>query len=272
MEQYKKIVVEAPEGMRYTTSQGENGELIVRLLPKSSETTQGSNISSQSGGTCFYPEAIEGTERDTGKSTYFTKISAEDREKVKKWLAKQKGKTKAEKEFFAIVEEAMQVVDYDYWIANLEPSVEDGKIYYAKGKDVGVGFSAKQWEEKSKEYAPERASRLSTLYELFIWYALRIANGWWSLDYVACDSSSAGNYKNSPNTSQRRERTGTRECGGYADGQGNTCKIVTYKRGFVIVGGAYFYSGDHFPVAFFSCCNNPDDPRNNSSGVLVLTK
>ena len=247
MEQLKKIVLEAPDGMYYTTTQGENGELIIRLVPNSSEKSQ-----------------------DNAK--FFTQITAEDWEKVKNWLAKQQGKTKNEKIFLARVKDALKAVNYEYWIANLEPSVTDGKIYYAEGNAVGVGFSCNQWNQMAEEYAPERLSRLSNEYELYIWYALRIVNGLWTLDYVANDSSSAGNYRNAHEATHSMEKTGARKCGGFCDGQGNSYKIVTREGGYALVGGSYNIYGDDCPVADVNYFDYPNDIQYNSSGVLVLTK
>lgn len=247
MEQLRKIVLEAPEGMHYTATQGENGELIVRLVPNSSEIS-------------------------CDKAKFFTKITSEDRKKVKDWLAKQKGETGREESFLTRVRDAVKVVDYDYWIANLEPSVKDGKIYYAQDRDVGVGFSGNQWLQMAKKYAPERGSRLSNLDELLIWYALRIVNGLWTLDYVANDSSSAGNYKNAPRSTHSMERTGARICGGFYDGQGNSYKIVIHKDCYALIGGDYLLSGNRETVADFYYHNDPNIIRNYGSGVLVLTK
>lgn len=168
---------------------------------------------------------------------------------MKRWLAKKKSAPKWAKQFLERVREAVQVINYDYWIANLEPSVKDGKIYYAEGEDVGKGFSSNDWEKMAKEYAPERGSRLTELDELIMWYALRIANGLWTLHYVAKDSSSAGNYRNAPKTAGKMEKTGARRCGGYRDGQGNTYKIVIFEEGIALVGGGYNVNGNYFPVA-----------------------
>lgn len=207
------------------------------------------------------------------KAKFFTKITAEDREKVKKWRAKQRGKTKREKNFLARVKKAVKAVNYDYWIANLEPSVINGKIYYAKGNDVGVGFSCDRWKKMSEEYSLENGSRLSNLYELFIWYALRIVNGFWTLSYVANDSSVAANYGNLPRATYSMEKTGTRKCGGFCDGQGNSYKIVTHKDGYRLIGGNYNdVGGFNYPVADVGYCNFPGITRDYGSGVLVLLK
>lgn len=242
MEQFE-VVFKPIEGYEHVAVKGENGELIVRLVPNSSE-----------------------------KAKFFTKITAEDREEVKIWLEKQKGENDREKRFLTRVREAVKAVKYDYWIANLEPSVTDGKIYYAEGNAVGVGFSSNQWSQMAKEYAPERGSRLSNEFELFIWYALRIVNRLWTLDYVANDSSIRGNYRNSPEATHSMERSGARKCGGFCDGQGNSYKIVTREGGYALVGGDYDSYGNLFPAADVSYNNGPDGIQNNSAGVLVLTK
>ena len=97
-------------------------------------------------------------------------------------------------------------------------------------------------------------------------------NGLWTLDYVAYNSSSAGNYWNAPDSAKRMEKTGERECGGYRDGQGNTYKIVTDEDCFALVGGCYDVGGGNIPVAAVSYYYNPYDIRCNSCGVVVLTK
>ena len=249
MERLNKVVLEVPQDMHYEAAIGEEGELILRVVPNSSEIS-------------------------CDKAKYFTQITAEDREKVKNWLAKQKGENEKEEKFLAIVKTAVKAVNYDYWIANLEPSVTDGKIYYAEGNAVGVGFSYNQWMNMAEEYAPERGSRLSNEYELFIWYALRIVNNMWTLNYVATNSSGAGNYSNAPGATQFMEKTGERNVGGYCDGQGNSYKMITYVGGcrYGLAGGLYRDSGYECPVADIAFRFNQDEIRIDSSGVLVLTK
>ena len=253
MEQFEKIVLKTPpEGMHYAITEGENGELIIRLVSKASAELQ----------------PVE----QQREEPFFTKITAEDREKVKKWVARQNGKTDREKAFLKIVKEAVRNVNYDYCIANLEPSVEKGKIYYAENHDVGVKFSCNQWGQMARDYKPERGSRLCNLHELFIWYALRIVNKLWTLDYVANDSSSAGNYWNAPESSKAMDKTGAKECGGYRDGQGNTYKIVTREGGYALVGGYYYLDGDLYPVADVFYYDFPNSILDHGSGILVLTR
>lgn len=246
MEQFE-VVFKPVVGYEHVVTKGENGELIVRLVPKSSASSE-------------------------DKAKYFTKITEKDRKKVKNWLQEQKNAPQWAEKFMNRVQKAVKVINYDYWIANIEPSVKDGKIYYAKGEDVGVGFSSKDWEKMAGKYAPERGSRLAELCELDMWYALRIANGLWTLDYVVYNSSSAGNYWNAPDSTHKMEKTGARKCGGYRDGQGNSYKIVTGEDGIALVGGFYGNYGRSYPVAGVYYSNFPSYIQNIGSGVLVLTK
>lgn len=205
------------------------------------------------------------------KAKYFVKISAQDRNLVKKWLEQQIAVTYKERVFLNIVAEAIRNINYDYWIACLEPCVFVKEIYYTdKREKVGVGFTGPQWSEMAKAFAPERHSRLSNLYELFLWYALRIVKGLWTLDYVAEDSSSAGNYFNSTNSSRSMEKTGERVCGGFSDGQGNTCKMVTWGKEYVIVGGSYLEYGTTNPVGSFQFYENTETILKYCTGVVVL--
>ena len=212
------------------------------------------------------------------KPDNFFKITASKREKVKDWFEKQKsetGSTERENKFLRILSDALEVVNYDYEIATMEPTVVNGKIAYIKGKEVEVDRSFENWIKMAKEYLPERGSRLATLYELFIWYAWRIVKGYWTLHYVAEDSSSAGNYCNSPTATHKLELAGERKCGGFRDGQGNTFKLVTHKYDLVVVGGDYETAGCYVPVGNFYYCqdaNNMNRIRSNACGVLVLTK
>ena len=204
MDQYKRIVLKAPEGMHYIANQGEDGELILELVSSISITSS----------------------ETADKFKYFVKITEQCRESIRKWLNGRKGRTNREKTFLQRVNQAIQNVNYDYWIASIEPSIANGKIYYAERENVCVGFSCDQWNEMSKNFAPERGSRQAELHELLIWYALRIVEYKWTLGYVANDPSIAGNYINAPNSTGNMEKTGARECGGYRDGQGNTYKIA----------------------------------------------
>lgn len=205
----------------------------------------------------------------------FFKVTASKRKEVRDWLMKQKPESERNlKEYIFLknLANALEEVNYDYEIATMEPAVIDGKIAYIKGKDVALGYDFYQWTYMAEEYLPERGSRLATVYELLIWYAWRIVKGYWTLDYVVNDSSSAGNYYNSSNSAHEMEKIGARKIGGFRDGQGNICKLVTYKRSFAIVGGAYGECGYDYPVSHIDRKNYFMVVCGACCGVVVLTK
>ena len=183
------------------------------------------------------------------EESHFLKITITKRKKIRRWLKAQETKeeqakqTQNEKNFLKKVKEALKNIQNDYWIATMEPTIIDGKIKYIEGKEVAVGYSCNQWKKMAEEYMPERGSRLANLYELFLFYAYRILRGFWTLSYVANDSSSAGNYCNSPNHYNGIERAGAREVGGFRDGVGNTYKIVTHEVRYALCGGDFVYLG-----------------------------
>lgn len=245
MEQFE-VVLKGITGYTPRVMKGENGEIIIQFTSLEKELK----------------------ERDC----YFTHITEKERNKVKEWYAQQNETNEWAKEFLVRVGQAIQDVQYDYWISNIEPSVKDGKIYLARGNNVGVGFPSKHWRYMCKKYAPELGSRQAKLSELILWYALRIADGKWKLKYVAFDSSTDGNYLDAPMSSSTMECSGARQVGGYNDGQGNTYKIVDDNHGFAIVGGNYACSGKLYPVSKVQYFGNINFTQSYGTAVVVLTK
>lgn len=218
--------------------------------------------------------------KESAEDIFFVPITSKERREVAKWIEKQKEEKRSE-EYMKIMREALQSVQYDYWIVTLEPSIKDGKIYYQEGLKVATGIIAGEWKELCKEYNQKRGSRIATLYELFIWYTLRVAKGYWTYEELMQDSDKLGNYSGSNvryskkdlrHYKRGQELTGARECGGYKDGQGNTCKIVTHKGKFLAVGGCYKVSGRKYPIGCISSYYGAFKLHTMCHGVTVLTK
>lgn len=202
---------------------------------------------------------------------YFDCMGKKERAEVSNWLVTQRAAGKAQTIFLEWVKEALAFVCYDYRIANLEPSLDsDGKLYYEKGKPVCEGLSVEDWQEKAKMFSVQYKSNLANVYELLLWYAYRIAKGKWSIYYVCNDSSSRGNYKNSPGATHCLEVSGSKFVGGARDGVGNTIKIVEHVSGFFTCGGDYTFSGKKFPVADLLRGHNRKAICDNCVGVIVL--
>ena len=179
----------------------------------------------------------------------FFKMGKEERNVVRRWLFLAKPKTSNQKAFLNYVSEALAVITYDYKISTIEASHKNDKLYFEEGKSVARGINSEVWTKMAKNYWPKKKSRLATLYELLLWYAYRVAKGYWSLEYVCDDSSLEGNYLDSPKPSHTFELSGKREVGGFYDGSGNTRKLVTHENGYALCGGHCACSGGKdFPV------------------------
>jgi len=204
---------------------------------------------------------------------HFDFMGTSERNLVNSWYYRQKARTSKQAAFLDIVGKAIRMIGYDYCIANLEPSSdENGELYYEEGEVVAEDLSSYQWMEKAKAFSTKYKSELASLYELFLWYAWRIAKGYWTLEYVCDDSSSKGNYCNSPDSHSCFELSGAREVGGRYDGTGNTYKLVMGEGCFVLCGGYWGSAGFYCPVAEVFSSFVPNAPLNNASGVVVLKR
>lgn len=208
------------------------------------------------------------------KYTNFYFMGQEEFAIVKAWLKGRKGESAKQKAFLILVRKAKRVVKKPYCISEIEPSMNDeGKLYYEEGKEVVHELSCIDWRIKACEFAPEYGSDLATKYQLVLWYAYRIAMGFWTIGYVCDDSSSAGNYWDSPNAAHAFEASGARVVGGSKDGTGNTWKIVVDEKGtFWKFGGAPWTFGDLMPVASNAPFPGKYDGCKSGSGVVALNK
>ena len=184
------------------------------------------------------------------EGNHFFCIGKNARDVITRWYLTQQGNTCRQKRFLEEVGKALDYIDYDYKIATLEPSLDaNGRLYYKEGEKVCTILSCFEWEEVIRNFSSSCKTEIATLYELFLWYALRIAKGWLTLEFVCDDSSEKGNYLNSPNSSHKFEISGAREVGGARDGVGNSYKLVKHGANFVWCGGAYSHLGYQFPMA-----------------------
>lgn len=205
--------------------------------------------------------------------SYFFKMGEEERAEVAEWLSTTEPATENQSKFLQIVKAALRYINYDYRISTIEPSIdEDGKLFFEKGQEIVIKNSISAWENLGKSFAPELGSRLADKYELHLWYAYRIAKGYWTIQYVCDDSSAAGNYSNSPDSTHELEASGAREVGGFCDGTGNIRKVVSSDAGFVICGGCFLQDGWSIPVANRKYHHDLNDFISRSTGVFVLLK
>lgn len=214
-------------------------------------------------------------DKDVPALPYFFFIGKPEREKVAEWFNKVKPQTENQRKFLERVKKALKLIDYDYCISTLEPSFDgNGKIFYEEGNFVGIGISFPEWKKRAKNFYNDMKwhSELAQLEEGILFKAYRIAMGLWSLEYVCDDSSSAGNYYNSPHSSHYYEDSGVRKVGGFKDGTGNTYQIYETECGFALVGGNYFCAGIYYPVGAVNYTIEPDSTIHVGSGVVVLKR
>lgn len=201
---------------------------------------------------------------------YFDFIGEKEIALVKKWHEGQKAMTNEQEEFLRVVGEAINVC-CEFLIANIEPSFGPrGKIYYREGEKVGRNISCGEWEKRAEEFAPEYQSRLANLYELFIYYAYRIARGYWTLEYVCDNSSTDGNYWMSPCSSHSIDVSGAKKVGGARDGIGNTYKIVKNNSAFALCGGSCVNEEAVYCVSDACDYKIANNTCHYGTGVLVL--
>jgi hypothetical protein len=226
---------------------------------------------------------IQIIDKNESISKYFFFIGKTERMLVREWYNSLSDKLYDEEEiweiresidrFLEIVYEALCRINYDFRISTIEPSInEEKQLYFEKGSPVAVGIRVSEWKWLAKVYAPEYGSKISTLYELFLWYALRIAKGDIGLKSVCKDSSGLGNYIDALNSTGHIEVSGARKVAGFCDGIGNTFKLATWSGGNVLCGGMFSVSGENYPISDVGYYITEDYVSEFFTGVISLRK
>lgn len=197
---------------------------------------------------------------------YFFYMAEDERELVKKWCTLLIPKSKKQKEFKKLIKKALKTINYNYWISTIEPSLnEEDKIFFKVGAPVFTSHLFCDLISYAKEFAPEWNSNLASWDELILFYAYRIAKGYWTIEFV-CDNSS---YPKSLKSLCDIEPSGTIKVGGFFDGIGNTYKVTTHKSKIVIVGFP-FYENGHKKTVVSHYYKDPRDGNFNAAGVIAL--
>lgn len=204
----------------------------------------------------------------TNVETCFFRMDVAARSKVLPWILVNlnSDKTENQMKFLNRVKDAMTSITYDYAIAKIEPSFDClGQICYTKGAPVAVGLSNVEWEIAARQFAPVYGSDLATLEELLLFYAYRIAQGYWTLEDV-CDTKLFMECK----TSAYPQNAFGREIGGFQDGIGNTHKLVKTNIGYATCGPNYL--DNQIAIANISETMDLRWDDKCASGVVVLRK
>ena len=186
-------------------------------------------------------------------------------------------------EFKKLLTKAINSGLSDFWHSKLDPSFNEERngLVFEAGKMPAVGKSYNWWEEKARQYLPERESRLGTKteYVAFLGVLIKklVASGWamskaW--EAVCDDSRELGHYWNSENAKYDFEVTGSRKICGFYD-LANMYKFLAWDKetgGFWLAGGFYGSSSNFNPLVGLNRYDDLADGNCISVGWLVLSK
>ena len=168
---------------------------------------------------------------------------------------------------------ALECTEHDFWISTIECSIKDDKLVLEREADCTTfALSVNEWNVKAKEFAPEFNSRIAFEQELILFYAYRLARGWWTLSYICTDSSGDGNYENAPRYSGKGDLSCAKKVGGFNDGVGNTRKIVMHTHASAhVFGGTSRSMGWLNPIAKSELVESNNLKLRESVPVIVCT-
>ena len=168
------------------------------------------------------------------KLNCFFRIGNVERNVVAHWFTTVTPSTQNQKDFLAMVGEAISVIDYDYLISSIDPSInENGEIYFEEGESVATNLSDATWEKLAKEFAPELNSDIASLHELFLWYAYNIATGKYHLEFICDRTRQIAGPSHMLHLASVVQNSGERI--------GNTCKLVRHNGELVVCGDSCYY-------------------------------
>ena len=205
------------------------------------------------------------------QKNYFFKIGCKEREIINEWYKNQKGTTGKQKKFLADLRKALEKINYDYEVPFMEPSIDkNGNIFYKEGEKIAVGISSIEWEEKAKKFAPEYNSCLATCEELYLWYAYRIATGYWTLSYV-CDNI-LENEDEKIDIQKDLKLSAEQLLGGARDGVNNTMKIVRVENELALMGYSNVKGKNKHSIIKLNILSldEEDKKQHCATGVIVL--
>lgn len=188
-----------------------------------------------------------------------------------------------EKDFKKLLEEAIKSGLKDFYRPVFDPSLDsiENIEYKLKGKPA-VGKSYSWWKTSSKQFWPERGSRLGTKKEYIAFLGIlikklskagwRVAEAW----YAVCnDSHKLGYYWNDElNGKHELEPTKSRKVCDFYD-LANTCKILLEDEeadGFWLASGHYDECSYGSPLASLILEDDRFHENDKSVGWLVLEK
>jgi len=203
---------------------------------------------------------------------YFFMMGKKEFEKIKEWLSVElEDVTEEQIKFLRDVTIELASDPDEYAIAIIEPSFDFvGRLTFCEDEPVAVGLSNIEWEKEAINFAPKYGSDLATIEELLLFYAYRIAMGWWTLEEV-CDKPV---YLESYDPMGKIKNSAYEYYGGFADGIGNTHKVVKTEDGYAVCGVGYSEQSPAFAnsIATYELETSVRASDTESTGVIVLRK
>lgn len=195
-------------------------------------------------------------EKDPGFEHFFA-MDEEKQMLVRSWYygTYMSGFSEEKRVFLEKVKKALEKVKGLYYIASIEPSIDrTGKLYYKPGDPVATNLRLFDWKEKAENFSRARNSRIASEDELYLWYAYRVAVGYWDLDYL-CEQGLQF---------RSLEKSAKQEIGGFADGIFNTARIVLDEEQF------WYKVFGRSIIENAVCIANLSSPLEQSIAVVVL--
>lgn len=169
--------------------------------------------------------------------------------------------------------------DFRYPI--MDPYLDENEnLIYEAGHRPTVYKSAEFWDEKFRNFMPERNSRMATELDrdVFLIFLIKylveeqgytVAEAWQAVNW---DSKKMGHYTNSEDAKCFFEKTGSRPVWEFYD-LANTAKIVKYDKsesGYGIGGGSFKEPSGNYPLSTMRVVYNPSFEYEDSTGTMVM--
>ena len=170
-------------------------------------------------------------------ASYFFLMNEERIIEVMRWIEEAVPRNSCEKRFCKVVNDALDWYSTPFAISTIEPSImtidsiskvdslDNKRIYLSPNNPITTGLTFSDWQYLCREFLPIYTSMMANTFEITLFYAYRIAMGYWSLSLVG-GTGHMGNYKLSLSRSDKLELSASQQVGGFRDGIGNTYVIT----------------------------------------------
>jgi len=200
---------------------------------------------------------------------YFFRMTEVHKDKISGWNKLQEPKNDAQDFFLFELKKAIDDFNKSFRIQHMEASAKEGKLYYREGEKVAIGYKLFQWNTMAKQFLPEYNSRVTTMGHLFLFYALRCVEVFWTIEDLCDNSYRFGNFWDAHKSKHTFEVAGQRKAAGFCDGIGNTSKICMYNEKIYAVCGGHCGRNGEDAVAGYIDFSKDTNKLYNYASVVV---